>query len=90
MSYDLGMEPAMLDIEPPTLTLRGGATVAEPAVLLALDLAERGVTLRVDDAGALRASPRERMTDADVADIRSLRADLAAIVTYCDSPPEAQ
>jgi hypothetical protein len=79
-----------LGVEPPMIALRDGLTVAEPAVLLALDLAERGVTLRVDDAGALRASPRERMTDADVADIRSLRADLAAIVTYCDSPPEAQ
>lgn len=75
-----------LEIEPASIPLRGGPTVAEDAVLLALDLADRGIDLRVD-AGRLLASPRKGVTENDAAHIRGHRDDLVAIVQYVGRQP---
>jgi len=83
MIRELTIEPAMID-------LRDGPTVAEPAVMLALVLADRGIELRVNADGHLRAGPRGLLTAADAAAIAEHRGDLIRIVKYCDAPPEVR
>ena len=69
-----------------TVILNGGVSVPADALRLAWDLEARDVRLLVDDNGALRAGPAERLTDADINDIRRNREELKRIVVYCRNP----
>lgn len=69
-----------------TVVLNGGVSVLADALRLAWDLEARDVQLLVDDHGALRAGPAERLTPADIDAIRANRAELARIVHYCGNP----
>jgi hypothetical protein len=66
--------------------LRGGVSVLADALRLAWELEARDVQLLVDDDGALRAGPAERLTDADIQAIRANREELKRIVVYCGNP----
>lgn len=69
-----------------TVTLKGGVSVLADALRLAWDLEARDVQLLVDDTGALRAGPAERLTEADIQAIRANREELKRIVVYCGNP----
>lgn len=69
-----------------TVILNGGVSVPADALRLAWDLEARDVMLLVDDSGALRAGPAERLTETDVEAIRRNREELKRIVVYCGNP----
>lgn len=64
--------------------LPGGVTLPARAIRFAVDLAFRGVTMRLrgDD---LVVSPKHLVTAADIATIRELREALVAVVRYDES-----
>ena len=64
------------------VTLKGGLVVPTSAVLLALDLENRGCQMRIDEDDSLVVSPRELLSDADRVQIRKWRTHLKAIVGY--------
>lgn len=67
------------------VTLRGGTPVPLAAIQLALDLEERGITMRLDD-GTLVVRPRSLLTEDDIARIREHRDALKTFVAY-EAPP---
>ena len=69
-----------------TVILTGGVSVLADALKLAWDLEARHVKLLVDQDGALRAGPAERLTDTDIEAIKRNRAELKRIVAYCGNP----
>lgn len=65
--------------------LSGGLSVSVDALKLGWDLEDRG--FRMESVGdKLRVQPHEKLTPADVADIRRYRDELLAIARY--EPPE--
>ena len=66
--------------------LHRGPSVTERALVHALDLERRGISLRLDETGALRFSgPRARFTEADARAVERYRNDIKAILAYCET-----
>lgn len=63
------------------VTFAGGLTLPIAVWLLALDLESRGVQMAVD-GDQLVVSPRELVTEADIAQIRRWKSHLIAVVQY--------
>jgi hypothetical protein len=76
----------LLALQPRFVFLKGGLTVARAALLLALDLEERGIELRTDADRQFIVPDDPRLTAADRAAIERWRHHLGAIVEY--EPPE--
>lgn len=64
--------------------LKGGVTVHETALALALDLERRGITLTARQ-GALDLSPKRALTDEDREAVQRWKQHLLAIAGY--EPP---
>jgi len=67
------------------VALRGGPVLPLPAVLLALDLENRGFTLQADGTDLI-VVPGSRLTPEDCDAIRRWKSHLLAIVSYV--PPD--
>ena len=64
------------------MTLKGGLTVALPALQLALDLEARGIPLATDTNHQFIVPADDRLTLADLAAVRRWHMHLGAIVEY--------
>jgi hypothetical protein len=67
------------------ITLRQGVCVPLAAILLALNLEERGVTVRLE-AGVLLVSPRRLLTPLDLDAIRTHKDALKVLAAYESDP----
>jgi hypothetical protein len=76
-------KPAILaTLKPGFVYLRGGLTVPKAALLLAIDLEDRGIALKTDAEHQFVVPDDPRLTSADQAAIARWRLHLAAIVDY--------
>jgi hypothetical protein len=69
-----------------TVTLDGGLTVSLDALRLVWALEGRGVAVRVEGSDIVLWPPA-LLTDDDVAAVRAMKADVRALVHYCDRDP---
>lgn len=67
------------------ITLRGGSVLPASAIIGALDLEARGFTMRAEPDGRLVTSPGSRLTEADRRFLAEHKAELLAIVAYCET-----
>jgi hypothetical protein len=67
------------------VVLRGGLTLPTSVVVAALDLESRGFTMRAEPDGRLVTSPGSRLTDVDRRFLAEHKAELLAIVAYCET-----
>lgn len=70
------------------VTLVNGPNVPLAALQLAWSLEDRGLTLRLDDAGGLLVGPGAQLTAEDRVLIRAHRDELITLTRY--EPPRAQ
>lgn len=70
-----------------TVTLRGGVTVPEPALRLALALEARGFACTVDAEGRLQVAPDDRLGPAGRRAVAVHHDALVALLRYCDEVP---
>jgi len=75
----------MSDTPAEFIALRQGPTVPVAAVRLFLDLADRGIEVRIEDDD-LAVEPGRDLTDEDRAEIRRWRRHLIALAAY-EAPP---
>ena len=75
--------PTLTASEVETVMLKGGVSVPLPALQLLWNLENRGLTVKLDDTGALLVGPRGRLTPRDRGAIQRNRDTLARLVTYC-------
>lgn len=64
------------------VTMRGGLTVPLTPLMLVLDLEARGIRLTADEDGAIVATPRGRLTDAERDELRRYRNHVLALLAY--------
>ena len=72
----------ILMLAPAFVTLKDGPTLPIPALVLALDLEDRGFRLLLNEAGQAVIEPTTALTDTDRVAIRRWRRHLGAIVAY--------
>jgi len=66
------------------VTLRNGAAFPLAALRLAWDLEDRGCSVTVEAGDVLRVGPRDRLTDADRAAIKTWKPALIELTKYLD------
>ena len=66
------------------ITLNGGLTVSLDALQLLLDFESRGCTVKVEE-GSLLVGPKWLITNAERDRIRLHKAELLALVDYCET-----
>jgi hypothetical protein len=67
-----------------SLALKNGPVVSVNALQLLWVLEARGCTVRQAEDGALYAGPRHLIADSEREAIRQHKADLLALIAYCE------
>jgi len=84
------MAPTQPGIELETVVLRGGLSVALPALQVLWSLEDRQFEVGLTDDGVLLVSPKSRLTEGDDRAIRQHRDELVALVRWCDEDVAAR